>query len=38
MDLDAPAVCAQKLITDSVDIGLVPVAVLTGIKKLSPSN
>ena len=32
MDLDAPAVCAQKLITDSVDIGLVPVAVLPELK------
>jgi len=32
MDLDVPAVCAQKLITDKVDIGLVPVAVLPALK------
>lgn len=33
LSLDIPAVCAQKLISGNVDIGLVPVAVMPELKK-----
>ena len=35
LSLDHPAICAEKLITNKVDIGLVPVAVLTSIQNAS---
>ncbi|MFZ7115159.1 MAG: menaquinone biosynthetic enzyme MqnA/MqnD family protein [Bacteroidota bacterium] len=33
VELDIPSVCAEKLLTGKVDIGLVPVAVLPDLKK-----
>ncbi|MHB8261531.1 MAG: menaquinone biosynthetic enzyme MqnA/MqnD family protein [Bacteroidia bacterium] len=33
LQLDIPAVCAQKLITNQVDIGLIPVAVIPQLKE-----
>src|ERR1700739_4758234 len=33
LQLDIPSVCAQKLLDDKVDIGLIPVAVIPLLKK-----
>lgn len=33
LQLDIPAICAQKLITNTVDIGLIPVAVIPQLKE-----